>query len=252
MTTHPNMNDLFGLLDKWRHFPAFPLEPRSEVLFALFLPTIMETCIGVKINPLVIPQFPLKKEGNNQSNNVDFFALSEDGKCGYLIELKTDISSVSEKQKCYLKKARRKGMRAILDEFKTIFEATYEKKYARQKYFHLAQALSELCLIESQSTLQDAMYPDSSERVDRPRVKELINKIRILKTPCDLDVVYIQPREPKKSDKAGNGFKYIHFDAFAENIKKHGDLGAMFACYLRKWKEDPAKHPPSETSDCYC
>ena len=92
MTTRLDINDLFGLLDKWRHFPAFPLEARSEVFFAMFLPTVLEHRFKIGIKPQIIPQFPLKKESEdkekdyNLSNKVDFFALSEDRKKGYLID----------------------------------------------------------------------------------------------------------------------------------------------------------------------
>ena len=42
MTAHPTMNDFFNRLDHWRHFPAFSLEPRSEVLFTLFSSTPLD------------------------------------------------------------------------------------------------------------------------------------------------------------------------------------------------------------------
>ena len=110
MATHTTVNDLFQRLDKWRHFPAFPLEARSEVFFALFLPIVFEKCESVsKINPLIIPQFPLRqnrldptKKRTNHSNNVDFFALSECRKRAFFIELKTDMKSRRGDQDAYL------------------------------------------------------------------------------------------------------------------------------------------------------
>ena len=93
MTANPGMNDFFQRLDKWRHFPAFPLEARSEVFFALFLPTVLEAHFrkdDVKLSQVKYPQFPLKQESEdkerttNLSDNVDFFALSDDGKQGLL------------------------------------------------------------------------------------------------------------------------------------------------------------------------
>ncbi|MCY4580964.1 MAG: hypothetical protein OXD31_18205 [Chloroflexi bacterium] len=243
MTTHPSMNDLFGLLDKWRHFPAFPLEPRSEVLFALFLPTIMESCIGVKINPLVIPQFPLKKEGNNQSNNVDFFALSEDGKCGYLIELKTDMRSRRGNQDKYLDKAIEKNLHAKLCDYKKILKSATDDKYARQKYYHMSKSLSRLRLIELPSELESTIYPHMSGGVDRFRVRKLIDDICILKSPL-LEVVYVQPYQSKEDKCDDNRFHYIYFDELANIVETHGDMGGLFAGYLRKWTTDPATHPP--------
>ena len=250
MTTHPSMNDLFGLLDKWRHFPAFPLEPRSEVLFALFLPTVLEAHFekdGVKIKPQMIPQLPLKKKGTNQSNNVDFFALSENSERAFLIELKTDMNSWRKEQDCYLKTAACMHMKDILEDLKNISKSRNDK-HARQKYYHMWHALAELCLVDPlPDGLEDKMYANRSHGVYK-----LIDKISV-KSPT-LEVVYVQPRKPSSEDKQTlvDGFHYIYFKDFANSIKNQGDLGAMFACYLRKWKEDPAKHPPSETSDCYC
>ncbi|MYC06965.1 MAG: hypothetical protein F4X57_07315 [Chloroflexi bacterium] len=204
------MNDFFGLLDKWRHFPAFPLEARSEVFFALFLPTVLESHFkkdGVKIKPQVIPQFPLKKEDNNQSNNVDFFALSDNGECAFLIELKTDMASISKEQACYLKRAMKKDVDETLADITKISQRSEQK----EKYRHLLSALREL-------------------EADLP-------KLRIKP-----EVVYIQPR-PCKKNKV-DGFKYIYFAEFAEIVESQGDMGGLFAGYLRKWRENPAKSPP--------
>ncbi len=242
MATRPDTKALFCLLDKWRHFAGFPLEARSEVLFALFLPTVLESHFKTGTNPQIIPQFPLKKENNNQSNNVDFFALSEDGKTGYLIELKTDMASISEGQERYLKRATEKGMADILSDLKEIVQATDEKK----KYYHLLSALCELGLISSTDNLKSEIF------AEKPRVmKSTIDKIRILKSPV-LKVVYVQPRKPTCKDKQSlvEGFKYIYFDEFAKIVDSQGgmsELGKQFACYLRKWKEDPAKCPPTRT-----
>ncbi len=233
MKTHPSMNDLFGLLDKWRHFPAFPLEPRSEMLFALFLPTVLKAHFekdGVKIKPQVIPQFPLRqnrldprtKKRTNHSNNVDFFALSEDGNTGYLIELKTDMSSRRGDQDNYLSMATEKRMDEILCELKEISDASTQQ----MKYHHLLYALCELNLIKLPS--------DSKE------VSNLIKGVRVPNLPFKPEVVYIQPRKCKEDKR----FHYIYFDEFAEIVESQGDMGGLFAGYLRKWTTDPATHPP--------
>ena len=148
MTAHLTMNDFFNRLDKWRHFPAFPLEARSEVFFALFLPTVLEAHFkkdDVKIKPQVIPQFPLKIEDNNQSNNVDFFALSDNGERAFLIELKTDMNSWRKEQDCYLRRAKCRGMWGILKDIRTI-AGVERPKYARQKYYYLLKAIADFDL----------------------------------------------------------------------------------------------------------
>ncbi len=243
MTAHPDINDLFCLLDKWRHFPAFPLEARSEVLFALFLSTVLENCesVGVKVKPHIIPQFPLRqnrrdprtKKRTNHSNNVDFFALSENSKCAYLIELKTDMSSRRMEQDVYLTSSAEKYMDEILRDLKSIVQASSEKK----KYFHLLSALSELGLISLPENLECKIFSKNSRGL-----KSSIDEISIVRS-SRLEVVYVQPRKSKE-DKPDEAHHYIYFDEFAEIVESQGKLGRQFACYLREWKTDPAKQPP--------
>ena len=236
MTTHPSMNDVFQQLDKWRHFPAFPLEARSEVFFALFLPTVLEAHFkkdDVRIKPQVIPQFPLKHEDSNQSDKVDFFTLSEDRKKGYLIELKTDMASIREEQECYLKRAGEKSMADVLRDLKEIVQATDEKK----KYYYLLNTLSELGLIkiEPSDELECMIFPENIRGV-----KRLIGEICVKEFEWKPEIVYIQPRRCEEDAR----FHYIYFDEFANIVESQGDMGGLFAGYLRKWIEDPAKSPP--------
>ena len=249
MPTHPTMKHFFQRLDEWRHFPAFPLEPRSEVLFALFLPTVLEKskCVGVKVKPQVIPQFPLKQESEdkekdyNLSDKVDFFALSDDGNSAFLIELKTDMRSRRPDQDDYLTNAIDKCMCRIMGDFKEMSKSRNDK-HSRQKYFHMAHALSEIGVLGLPSDLEDTMYAAHSQGVH-----ELIEGICIRKPCPKIDVVYIQPR-PCKKDKV-DGFKYIYFKEFANCIEYEGELGKLFADSLRKWIKEPATNPPSKTTN---
>ena len=103
---HPTLETLFCNLDRWRHFAGYPLEPRVDALLGLFLPQAIETLCGVEeMHPLVIPQFPLKKEENNQSYKVDFLAMSRDRSRAFLIELKTDMGSIKEEQHRYIEQS---------------------------------------------------------------------------------------------------------------------------------------------------
>ena len=234
MTTRPDINDLFNRLDKWRHFPAFPLEARSEVFFALFLPTVLEHRFKTGFKSQVIPQFPLKHEDSNQSDKVDFFALSEDGKRAFLIELKTDVSSRRTEQDDYLEDAITTGMDDILRGLKSIVQATTEKK----KYFHLLSTLSELGLICLPDNLKNEIFPENSSGLESS-----IDEIGILDESPRLEVVYVQPRQHK--DDEPDKHHYIYFKEFAEIVESQGDMGGLFAGYLRKWEKDPAKHPPA-------
>ncbi|MYE54509.1 MAG: hypothetical protein F4X34_04850 [Chloroflexi bacterium] len=243
MATHPSMNDFFQQLDKWRHFPAFPLEARSEVFFALFLPTVLEAHFKIGIKPQIIPQFPLKQESEGEEEDynlfdkVDFFALSNNDECAFLIELKTDMKSRRSDQDDYLTNAIGKGMCRILHDFKEMSKSKNDKR-ARQKYFHMAHALSEFGLIGLPSNLKDTMYAAHSQGV-----YELIDDICILRSP-ELKVVYVQPYQSDEDKCGDKRFSYIYFDEFADIVESQGDMGGLFAGYLRKWIEDPAKSPP--------
>jgi hypothetical protein len=80
MSSRPtkDVSDVFDLLDRWRHFPAYQLERRADIFFALYLPGIVEHALGVAVDPWVIPEFPIRKEYSRRSTKVDYFLLSED------------------------------------------------------------------------------------------------------------------------------------------------------------------------------
>ena len=216
---HPTIKDVFCLLDRWRHFAYYQLEPRVDVLFALFLPRVLEKCFGFPVDPRVIPQFPLKKS-NNQADRVDYFALSENGHCGFLIELKTDMGSWRDKQCKYLMKAKENGTTKILCDLKEISKVPGHKG-RRKKYLHMLNALSELGLDE----------------IDAPKNPEL-------------KVVYVQPRqldERQRTDCSQHVDRFIYFKEFAGYVEGQGQIGKLFADYLRKWTRDAAESPPSES-----
>ena len=236
------METLFNNLDRWRHFAGYPLEPRVDALFGLFLPKVIEDCCEVEeMHPQVIPQFPLKKSDNNQSDKVDFFAMSKDGKQAFLIELKTDMGSPREEQDEYLIRAKERGMARILSDFKEIAKASDSRK----KYFHLMNALSEMELLrlpnELEEKIRNVVTRDSTN---------LISEIEVLPSAePKIEVIFIQPKNnPKKDTRTEQGdFRYIYFDEIADSIQRYGELGRLFARYLRRWKTKPGKYPPKKT-----
>ena len=194
--------------------------------------------VGVKVKPQIIPQFPLKHDKSNQSDKVDFFALSEDGNKGFFIELKTDMKSRRKGQDCYLKKAVKKGMDEILCNLKKIVRASNEK----QKYYYLLDTLSELGLIKLQGDLNNMIYPSNVRGVNGR-----IGEIEILKSSKFMpEVVYVQPYQSEEDKPDDKRFHYIYFKEFADCVENQGNMGGLFAGYLRKWIEDPANHPPGK------
>ena len=225
----PTVETLFDSLDRWRHFAGYPLEPRVDALFGLFLPKIIEECCGVEeMDPNVIPQFPLKKIENNQSDKVDFFAVSKDGLRPFLIELKTDMGSKTAEQNEYLIRAQKRRIAGILCDFKNVAAAS---KY-RRKYFHLISALSDLRLLKLPPELEEKICEQKTRGSTR-----LIGEIEVIPSAdTTVEVVFIQPRTSDTADQ--KEFSHIHFDKVAASIEGCGELGCLFANYLRRWEKD--------------
>ncbi len=222
--THSSVTDLFDLLDQSRHLPYYRLEVRSDPFFGLFLPKLLESHCQVPICPRVIPEFPLKQNDSNRANTVDYFALSKDREHGFLVELKTDKDSYKPDQAQRLQKASEKGMKALLHGLQDKAKAAAKNAHKRKKYFHLLKALENLDLIELPDNLEAKVHPP----VGKNGSSKCFDDIKIIGNPR-LKVVYIQPENARNSENC------IDFREFAACIKDHGDLGAMFACYLLKW-----------------
>ncbi len=113
-TADDQIKELFDLLDERRHLPKYKLELRASPFFELFLPQVLTKRYSEKggyqfTQRDIIPELPYKtykdKNGRTLCHNVDFFAVSEDGNCALLIELKTDKKSVDGGQAKDLKDA---------------------------------------------------------------------------------------------------------------------------------------------------
>ena len=129
-----NINHLFDLLDEWRHFPNYQLERRSDIFFALNLPEVLECKLGFQINPILIPEFPLRlgtiypEKNLNKSVKVDYVAFTDNGDSVVLVELKTESRSRREVQDHYLHAAKEVGFTKLLEGLLQIFIATNVKK----------------------------------------------------------------------------------------------------------------------------
>ena len=156
MSTDSNgshVEPVFELLNRWRHLPAYRLEPRADIFFALYLPEVLGRHFDIEINPLLIPEFPIKKKGDNSSNKVDYLAL-QDGelaKRAFLIELKTDMASRRDEQDRYLRDAVDAGFKKLVLGVVELCRATDQKA----KYVHLLRLLSCLNLVE----YEDGLFP---------------------------------------------------------------------------------------------
>lgn len=261
---------MFDLMDAWRHLPGFRLEGRLAPFFELFLLDVLDEHLGrdIELHPIVIPEFPLrigtlysKQElvekrpkddrtpHENQSYNVDYVAFSRDCKTAFLVELKTDMTSVDDKQKTYLSDARNLGLGPLVDGIVRICGTKGIRK--RSKYVHLIDLLAklELVTIPERESLYQMTFPQPrsgwTKAFDgvKPAVDGKLENTR---------VIYIQPRIPipeSAKDKLGQDFEYIYFRDVAEIVRWLGDLGSVFAHYLRKWAEDPGRRYPRTVAD---
>ena len=236
----PTVADVFGLLDEWRHLPAYGLETRVAPFFALFLREVLSARFGVDLHSVVIPEFPLRKgtlygesstQRPNQSFNVDYVAFSTDDQQAYLVELKTDIDSQRSAQDKYLCHAKRlnDGFTHFVSGILEICKATK----SRQKYVHLLHHLSNIGLV---SISGERIY-DFKKLANGKFWIEALQSVKATargKFKC-IEVLFIQPRATKYSRDNKHKFVYIYFDEVADIVEQHGELGSIFANHLREW-----------------
>ena len=249
MTT-PSLDDLFNLLDKWRHLPSYRLEPRADPFFALFLPDVLESHYRIGIDRRLVPEFPLKKPDNNQSTKVDYMALSKNREYYFLIELKTDLNSLNCGQAEYLKCATGKTMTEILCELKEIC-ATKRPSDHRKKYFHLLRQLACLGVIRVDPALEEKVYGSPQGVTDLLKKGVTVTTIDDGKRPR---VIYVLPNAEEGKSKLQHcqqlqpfDFDCIGFDEFADCVKQQGEIGERFAKRIRGWTT-----PPGDNTLSYC
>ena len=241
--TSQTVAHMFNLMDASRHLPGYGLEGRLAPFFELFLLDVLGELLDVDLHPVVIPEFPLRKgtlndNNSNQSYNVDYVAFSMDRREAFLVELKTDMSSIDRDQEKYLRLARKSKLRPLVG---GIVKICGSKDSKRAKYVHLLHLLAklELVTIPNQSKLYQMTFPSPKSGWTKsfagviPAVEGKLEHAR---------VIYIQPRKDKS--ESDNDFKYIYFRDVAEIVQRFGDLGSVFAHYLRKWSDDPGRRYP--------
>lgn len=242
----PNIERVFGLLDRWRHFPTYQLERRADVFFALFLPEVLGKRFGIKINPLLVPEFPIKQPHGFRSNRVDYFAYSSKGAHSFLIELKTDMSSVrSSKGKEQLKRLKETAQKDLKELVRDII-AISERSADKQKYVHLLRCLQELGLVTG---IDEDLYKRVFPKVIAGVVKEGLAKVKVTdaaKRCPKPEVVYIIPEGPRDAKTKGlmRGVHQILFEEFVKYAKNRGTIGSQFAKSLECWTKQAGSCPP--------
>jgi hypothetical protein len=101
------VDELFNNLDQWRHLLSYQLERRADVFFSIYLPSILQSKLGIKIEG-IIPEFPVRKgtiqieSESNRSVKIDYFVKVKGTNDVLFVELKTDDSSRRVNQDIYL------------------------------------------------------------------------------------------------------------------------------------------------------
>ena len=252
----PAVGDVLELLNRWRHLPFYSLETRAAPFFAVFLRDILRTKFKEEMHEIVLPEFPLrihtlydacelKKRGLNKSssghsNNVDYVAFDKDIRTAYLVELKTDMGSVREEQNDYLRAAQGKAFSSLVEGVTKLAKGSDSKR----KYVHLLHLLDESGFVSVPKGLYEKSF-------DRDRVvsgwTKAIEGLKLKDQKCSkTKVVFIQPRlDPERNEGTNTyDFKYICFNEVANIVQRHGDLGCMFANFLRQWVKEAGSADP--------
>lgn len=207
------INELFDKLDDWRNLPAYQLERRADIFFAMYLPDIVAAKFGWQIQS-ILPEFPIRIELvnrhriTNQSVKFDYLLRLEQQPHFALLELKTDMSSRGAKQEEYLKDACSKGMHELV---KGILEINSVTR-AKGKYKFLLDKLQIMGLVR----FQDKYEP-------------------VTTLPKEITFAYIQMNNSDQKPYI------ISFEEAALIIEKRDDeLGLRFAKSLRAWARQTA------------
>jgi len=218
MNTEAQINKLFDLLDDWRNLPAYQLERRADVFFAIYLPDILKAKFRVDIE-FIIPEFPVRigtiypdldLKNPNLSFKIDYVAVSNLKKTVYLVELKTDVGSRRENQDKYLESSKTINIKGLVDGVLLINKATSSKR----KYAYLLDLLSKIGWVDN-SILQN------------------------ISQDYAIEIVYIQPTNLKIEKEEKNNV-IITFDDIQRSLSGLDDgLTQRFLLSLRRWEINP-------------
>ncbi len=226
------IDPVFDLLDRWRHLPAYQLERRADVYFALYLPEVLEAATGTPIDPRLVPELPIKRDliwrdsPSNLSVKIDYAAFAADRSKVFLVELKTDDGSRNATQDHDLETAASLGLAPILEGV----VAVARKSNAHGKYAHLLALLAEHGCLRLPPDLLAKAHSDR-----RQGLRALQAQVEVTVAPGEwaTEVLYVQPN--------GAGENCIDFERFAAVVEKRDDaLSQRFARSLRTWATERA------------
>jgi hypothetical protein len=215
------LDQLFQNLDCWRHLPAYQLERRFDIFLSPYIRDVVAAHVGGELDPVIVPEMPLKQEGTNRSDKVDYVLFSADRRTVYLIELKTDCASERDAQDEYLKRAAGLPWSQVLRNLVDIVDATQ----SRRKYLHLLHLLARAGQVRLDPQLVPSLDPVKSPRFRREWVTVSQDSRRIASP------VYIRPI-PRS-----NGGTCITFADVRQVTRRYDDpLSVLVTRYLQRWE----------------
>ena len=125
---------LLAELSDLNDVPKFQLERAISPLLGIFIKEIIDKIFNTNVSS-PFPEFPLKKEKNKQSTNIDWLLFDEQSKTIFFVELKTDTFSYNVNQSKIYKgiktKINNEGAAFLLTELNTIkVKSNRQEKYA--------------------------------------------------------------------------------------------------------------------------
>ncbi len=213
------ITELFDLLDKWRYFPAYQLERRADIFFAVFMKQIIHSKYNIAIDA-IIPEFPVRVGAVhnidiNKSYKIDYLCVNQQARKVFLTELKTDVHSRRPKQDDYLTRAKEINISGLMDGLIKIYNATYQKS----KYLNLLHEIEKLGWINITGDV-----------------------ITNLHMTYEVEILYIQPeKHPDDTNEV------ITFENVISVLRTNSDsLSHRFIQSLERWKVNPnevVSHP---------
>lgn len=233
MATGNHLDALFARLETWRHYPAYRLEPRVDVLFSLYMRQVLEAHLNRELVDAILPELPIRRgtiygeacRAPNKSLKVDFVLFGADRTTVYFVELKTDGGSRRDQQDDYLDACAKIGFPAIVEGILSVVRAT-DRKYVR-KYLHLLSALEQLGFIALPAAVFANAYPTLKAELVAALREIVVNPS--VGTPR-VEVLFVQPEPEALCDSIG-------FEEFARVVEQFQDpLSQAFAQQLLKWR----------------
>ena len=122
------MQKIFDLLMANKEFPNYHAERRIDIFINYFVARILTAYLKTQAE-FICPEFPLKKQNNNQSTKLDYLCKTE--REIIFVELKTDTRSFSESQtEIYLNCNWKKCLTDLDQIIEAVEVKTHKLKYA--------------------------------------------------------------------------------------------------------------------------